>query len=114
MTDVRAGAEGSVVALALSGHATGRPDVCAAVSALCCGLAGYLRNAEVRGRAKMLSCSVRPGAVRIRAEVDRAGRGAWEAAVLSLLQLQAAAPEAISVEVNQNSLRFGGENTENQ
>ena len=37
-----------------------------------------------------------------------------ETVVLSLLQLQAAAPEAISVEVNQNSLRFGGENTGNQ
>lgn len=114
MTRVRAMAEGSLITLTLSGHATGRADVCAAVSTIACGLAGYLCNAEKRGNATVLTCNVHPGAVQIQAKVDAGGRGAWESAVLSLLQLQETAPECVSMEEGKNFLLFGGENTENR
>lgn len=99
MTTGYAELEGGRCLLALDGHATGSPDVCAAVSGLVYALAGYLSNAELEGRAEVYALELESGKVRLHCRGDDRVTGACEAAVLGLMQLARQYPERIQVEL---------------
>ncbi len=92
MTRVYTERKGKETLVALEGHATGREDVCAAVSGLVCAYIGYLQNS---GDA-VKKCVTEPGHVRIVSEGD--GIEAYNMLVIGLMQLAAAAPEHVKID----------------
>lgn len=83
---------GDVCSVMCRGHATGRPDVCAAVSCLMYTAAGYLRNSE----AKVLTEKLESGDAYLAWEGE-----AWlyELLEIGFLQLELTAPEAVQVRI---------------
>lgn len=83
---------GDVCSVMCRGHATGRADVCAAVSCLVYTAAGYLRNSE----GKVLAEKLESGDAYL----------AWEGTEwlyqllkIGFLQLEMTAPEAVQVKI---------------
>lgn len=81
--------------LRADGHATGSPEVCAAVSGILYALAGYLVNAEAKGLAKATARRMESGHVCLRYEGQV--REVYEMAVIGLLQLEKSYPELVKV-----------------
>ena len=92
MTRVYAERKGKETLVALEGHATGREDVCAAVSGLVCAYIGYLQNSGDAVR----KCVTEPGHVRIASEGD--STEAYNMLVIGLKQIAAAAPEQVRID----------------
>jgi uncharacterized protein YsxB (DUF464 family) len=91
-------AEGELV-LRAEGHATGRPEVCAAVSALTYTLAGWiiaraLENAWPEGR---WEARIDKGSACLRMPWTARSEHAFDLIRLGLEQVAAAAPDAVSV-----------------
>ena len=97
VTRVYAELEGGRCLLALDGHATGSPKVCAAISSIVYALAGYLTNAERDGRAEVYDLVLEEGRVRIHCHGDDRTTGACEMAVVGLRQLERQYPELLQV-----------------
>ena len=89
---------GESMSLRLEGHATGRPEVCAAASCLACTLAGYAANREREGGALVEEMEMETGRAVLRLRGDERTRGAFEAAVLGFLQLEREYPQCIQTE----------------
>ena len=68
--------------LSVLGHATGRPDVCAAVSMLVCALAEYVEE-----RPQPHSVQVRDGEARLSWQGDVRAEAVFDLTVLGLKQL---------------------------
>lgn len=81
---------GDVCSVMCRGHATGRPDVCAAVSCLLYTAAGYLRNSE----AAVLTEKLESGDAYLAWEGDK---WLYELLKIGFLQLELTAPEAVQV-----------------
>lgn len=97
MTEVYAERDGNRFLISANGHATGSPEVCAAVSGLIYALAGYVRNASDNST---LSYDERlaSGNVCIRFRGGEGAVGAFEMAVIGLKQIEAKYPEFLRVE----------------
>ena len=99
MTTVYAELEGGRCLLALDGHATGSPPVCAAISGLVYALAGYLLNAEQDGYGQVYRLELESGKVRIHCHGDDRVVAACETAIIGLRQLEQTYPELVHVEL---------------
>ncbi len=73
------------------GHATGSPELCAAVSALMYALAGFVRNSGVDSRVRLTS-----GDAVVRSRTVPGD--AYRMAVIGFLQLEKSYPELLRVE----------------
>lgn len=98
MTQVTYGGDGSWHYLRAAGHATGSPEVCAAVSGLVYALAGCLKSLERQGRAEVRLCSLESGDAVLDAEGGAELDGAFDTAVIGLLQIAQKYPEFVRVE----------------
>ena len=101
MTTGYAELEGGRCLLTLDGHATGSPDVCAAVSGLVYALAGYLSNAELEGRAEVYALELESGKVRIHCHGDDRVTAACEMAIIGLRQLEKAHPDLLQMDLQE-------------
>ncbi len=105
MTKVRLSQKpGSRYALTCEGHATGSPEVCAAISCLAGSLEGFVEHSPC---AEAQRLEVRPGFVQIVfAPAEGSGpaaqmcRGVYDLLRIGLLRLAAAAPEHVFVKVD--------------
>lgn len=86
--------------LVLNGHATGYPEVCAAVSCLAYTLAGFLTNAEAAGDADVEALVLEPGCVRIHARGGARAEAAWEMTTIGLRQLAQRYPQGVQVDIS--------------
>ena len=84
--------------LTLQGHATGSVEVCAAISGIVYALAGYLKNAARKRCVQIDEMALHSGEVSIRFTGGQAENGAFEMAVIGLLQLEKQYPENICME----------------
>lgn len=98
MTRGYAELDGGRCLLSLEGHATGSPEVCAAISGLAYALAGYLVNAEQEGRAEVYTLSMEEGNVVIHGSGDSRVVGACEAVLLGLRQIAAQYPDYLQMD----------------
>ena len=98
MTQGYAELEGGRCLLALDGHATGSPEVCAAISGIVYALAGYLTNAGRDGFAEVYRMELESGKVRIHCHGDDRVTAACEMAVIGLRQLEQEYPDCIRME----------------
>lgn len=80
------------------GHATGRPDVCAAISSILYALAGYLVNAADEGMAQVYRLQMDSGDVQIKCSGDAHTDGACAMAGIGLMQLAETFPEVVKAE----------------
>lgn len=99
MTKVRYGFDGDRAFVEAKGHATGSETVCAGVSAILFALAGYLKNDE---GAHILAFRLTPGDALLRARGGKEMRGAFEGAVIGLLQLAKSYGDFVSAEEIEN------------
>lgn len=99
MTNAYMEVDGNQFFMNLDGHATGREDVCAAVSCIAVTLAGYAVNAQREGRVKILKMDLGDAKAILECRGDEQFSGAFEAATIGLLQLQNQFPEQVFVEV---------------
>ena len=99
MTSAYVELEGGRCLLALDGHATGSPEMCAAISGIVYALAGYLANAERDGFAEVYRMELESGKVRIHCHGDDRVTAACEMAIIGLRQLEQAHPELVHVEL---------------
>lgn len=97
MTKVYAEFEGGRCLLNLEGHATGSPEVCAAVSGIVYALAGYVTNAERDGHAEIYSMIMDSGRALLHFHGDDRVCGACEMAFVGLMQIEKQHPEHIKV-----------------
>ena len=97
MTRIYAELEGGRCLLSMDGHATGSPEVCAAISGIVYSLAGYLANAERDGRAEVYTMDLDAGKVLIHCHGDAGTAGACEMAVIGLRQLEKQYPELLQI-----------------
>lgn len=107
MTRVRLTQEpGRHYALTCEGHATGSPEVCAAISCLAGSLEGWVENSP---SADAQQLEIRPGFVQITfAPADgtdgavMACQGVYDLLQIGFLRLEAAAPDFLCVEREEN------------
>ena len=92
MTRVYCEKEGDRYTVTAQGHATGSPEVCAAVSGILYALAGYVENNINFARWRMES-----GDVDIAFLGDGRAEAVYNMAVIGLLQIEKSHPEYISV-----------------
>ncbi|MDY3701883.1 MAG: hypothetical protein SO107_14830 [Flavonifractor plautii] len=93
MTRVRAMRCGDHYAVHARGHATGSPQVCAAISGLLYALAGYARNAGYGLRERLDS-----GDVYMEFRGGAGMEAAYDMAVIGLMQIAAQYPEYLEIE----------------
>lgn len=100
MTRVYAERDGNRHIIYARGHATGSPEICAAISGILYALAGYVRNASDEST---LAYSERldSGDVALDFRGGDGARGAFEMAVIGLKQIEAKYPAFISVEFSE-------------
>lgn len=98
MTKVYYEAEGGRYLLSVKDHATGSPAVCAAISGLCYGLAGYLINAEEGKEVLVYNRRMEDGNVLLHFHGTEKAQGAFEVVVIGLLQLEKKYPDLVRVE----------------
>ena len=99
MTQVYAELEGGRCLLDVEGHATGSPEVCAAVSGIVYALAGYVANAERDGHGEIYSMRMDSGRALLHVHGDDRVCGACEMALIGLMQIAKQHPEHINVNV---------------
>nr|DAY01393.1 MAG TPA: YsxB-like protein [Caudoviricetes sp.] len=97
MTTVYAERDGTRYTLFANGHATGRPEVCAAISGILYALGGYIKNAE-GGSTLAYDQTMESGRVAFHFNGDSAAGGAFDMAVIGLKQIEAKYPDCIRVE----------------
>lgn len=102
MTQVYAELEGGRCLLVLDGHATGSPEVCAAISSLVYALAGYLTNAGRDGYAEVYSMELVAGRVRLHCHGNDEVTGACKMAIIGLRQLEKQYPELLQVDFRED------------
>ena len=102
MTQVYAELEGGRCLLALDGHATGSPEMCAAISGIVYALAGYLSNGERDGFAEVYHMELESGRVRIHCRGDDRVTAACEMAIIGLGQLGKARPDLIQMDLQES------------
>lgn len=100
MTRAYAERDGDRFSLSLEGHATGSVEVCAAVSCLIYSLAGYIRSSP-GAAVECLELASGKAVLAFRGGAE--AKGAFEAAVVGLLQLAAQYPEQLIVEAQEIS-----------
>lgn len=103
MTNITMQGDGGRYRLAAVGHAAGRPEVCAAVSAIVYALGGYLKNLEQARAVTLGTFLLESGA----AELEVVGplpadgwagvQAAFGMAAVGLLQIAAKYPEQVQV-----------------
>ncbi|MEA4934256.1 MAG: ribosomal-processing cysteine protease Prp [Lawsonibacter sp.] len=98
MTRIYAEAEGGRYLLNLDGHATGSPEVCAAVSGLVYALAGYVTNAERDGFATVYHMETESGKAVLHCHGDRRVEAAYDMAIIGLQQIEKQYPQLVKVE----------------
>lgn len=99
MTNITIQGDGWRYRLTAVGHATGRPEVCAAVSAIVYALGGYLKNLEQAGAAELHGFMLESGAAELEADGWDGVQAAFGMAAVGLLQIAAKYPDQISVDV---------------
>lgn len=97
MTRVYAERDGNRYTICANGHATGSPEVCAAISGLLYALAGYVRNAS-DGSTLAYDERLESGNVQLHFRGGEGAGGAFDMAVIGLKQIEAKYPELVSVE----------------
>lgn len=97
MTTVYAERDGTRYTLFANGHATGHPEVCAAISGILYALGGYIKNAE-GGSTLAYDQTMESGRVAFHFNGDAAAGGAFDMAVIGLKQIEAKYPGCIRVE----------------
>lgn len=97
MTRVYAKRDGNRYTIYANGHATGSPEVCAAISGLLYALAGYVRNAS-GGSTLAYDERLESGNVQLHFRGGEGAGGAFDMAVIGLKQIEAKYPELVSVE----------------
>ncbi len=100
MTKVYAERDGNRHILYARGHATGSPEVCAAISGILYALAGYVRNADDNSTLAY-SYRLESGDVALDFRGGADARGAFEMAVIGLKQIEAKYPTLLSVEIRE-------------
>ena len=106
MTEVKIRLGNGVYGLRADGHATGSAQTCSAISGILYALAGYLVNAEREGFAKPQEHSMESGAVLLRYRGDQRVGAAFYMAAIGLMQLEKAAPQYISVKLEDGRENF--------
>ena len=112
MTQDLCGAGGRAVPAGLDGHATGSPEVCAAISGIvyCPGRVSRQRGA---GRyAEVYAMDLEAGKVRIHCHGDDRVTGACEMAIIGLRQLEKQYPELLQMDFQEieKFFSFSGRN----
>lgn len=105
MTKICVEEDGRRRVLSAQGHATGHPDVCAAISSILFSLAGWLENARANPAKHWIecfTCRMESGDVMLDFAGDDDMAVAFDLAVIGLLQLEKAYPELIQVEAYEN------------
>lgn len=97
MTQVYAERNGDHYELFAHGHATGKPEVCAAISSIVYALAGYIGNAT-DGSTLAYDDRLKSGSTHIHFRGGEGAKGAFEMAVIGLAQIAKAYPEQVQVE----------------
>lgn len=97
MTSVYAERDGRRCILCAQGHATGSPEVCAAVSGILYALAGYLTNAQEARGLELRHYTMESGDVLLDFNRDDGAVAAFEMAVIGLKQVEKAYPEYLSI-----------------
>lgn len=97
MTTVYAERDGTRYTLFANGHATGHPEVCAAISGILYALAGYVRNAT-DGSTIAYDERMESGSVHLHFCGGPGAAGAFDMAVIGLKQIEAKYPDCIRVE----------------
>lgn len=95
MTNCYGEREGGHCLLRLEGHATGKPEVCAAISGLVYSLAGYLSNTET----EIYRMDLEPGDVTLHFNGGEREIGAFEMTVIGLRQLERQYPEQVKTKI---------------
>lgn len=101
MTNITIQESGGRFRLTGVGHATGRPEVCAAVSAIVYALGGYLINLEQAGAVMLGTFLLESGAAELEAQgvgPGDAARHPFGMAAVGLLQIAAKYPELVAVD----------------
>lgn len=104
MTTITIRQNGDRFRLTAVGHATGGPEVCAAVSALVYALAGSLKNLERSGAATLGAFRLESGAADLEARGE-AARDLFAMAAVGLMQIEAGYPGRVRVESNLGAAR---------
>lgn len=97
MTKVYAERDGNRYIIIAQGHATGSPEVCAAISGILYALAGYVRNAA-DGSALSYDERLGSGSVHLHFCGGEGAAGAFDMAVIGLKQIEAKYPDLLQVE----------------
>ena len=97
MTKVYAERDGNRYTVHAQGHATGSPEVCAAISGILYALAGYVRNAT-DGSTIEYDERLESGSVNLHFCGGPGAAGAFDMAVIGLKQIEAKYPDLILVE----------------
>ena len=97
MTNAYAEFEGGRCLLNVEGHATGNPEVCAAVSSLVYALAGYITNASKDGNAEIYTMQLDSGNAVIHFHGDDMVCAAFELVIVGLMQLAKQHPEQVKM-----------------
>lgn len=95
MTFVYCEKDGDRYTVAAKGHATGSPEVCAAVSGLLYALAGYAQNEKGVGR---LHGRIEPGDFSLTFDGDERAEAVYSMTLIGLFQIEKSHPEYIKVE----------------
>ena len=97
MTKVYAERDGNRYVLHAAGHATGSPEVCAAISGILYALAGYVRN-DADGSTLAYDERLESGEANLHFRGGAGAAGAFEMAVIGLKQIEARYPDLLQVE----------------
>ncbi len=97
MTRATAKKDGDRYKLLIRNHATGSPEVCAAVSGIAFALAGYLENA--RDVLTELDYTLSEANADFRFSGGKEAETAWNMAVIGLKQIEASNPEYFCEEI---------------
>lgn len=97
MTKVYAERDGNRYTVHAQGHATGSPEVCAAISGILYALAGYVRNAT-DGSTIAYDERLDSGSVHLHFCGGPGAAGAFDMAVIGLKQIEAKYPDFLLME----------------
>lgn len=97
MTSVYCEKDGNRYIISARGHASGSPEVCAAISGIMYALLGYVKNAQDESTIAY-SDRVYSGDVAIEFRGGENARAVYDMAVIGLLQIEKSHPEYIRVE----------------
>ena len=97
MTNITIQNDGRIYRLTAAGHATGKPEACAAVSGIVYALGGYLKNLERAGSVTLDAFRLASGAAELAASGPAAEHPFGMAAV-GLMQIAARYPEQVRVD----------------